>query len=133
MLKLFGNEHELALVMGHEIGHQLADHVNQSQRNLLRNALNATEQTNGSQKKAFAKTQKKDREFELIADRIGAILMLRAGYDINQAIGLVDRMRSNKKRITTHPPHPVRKKAILQTGRAFHAARNKGRRLALPL
>jgi tetratricopeptide (TPR) repeat protein len=64
-----GNEHALALILGHELGHHLLGHVGRP-----------------PQTKPAAKDAMDGHRREADADLFGARLMLRAGYSVRQAV-----------------------------------------------
>ena len=110
------NDEKVALVLGHEIGHQPANHVAASQRNQAAGALlraillgaNAAADIGGAIGRiSFSK----ERERE--ADYLAALILYRSGVDVDKARGfLVTMARASGRRETgmldTHPAGPER-------------------------
>jgi predicted Zn-dependent protease len=129
------DETGLAVVMGHEIAHALADHGNERMsQGLLVNmggmALSTAlskqpQQTQALFMKVFGVTTNVgvllpySRLHESEADRIGLLIMARAGYDPRQAIPFWERMGKDEKErppelLSTHPA-PASRVANIQT------------------
>ncbi len=130
------NDEEVALVLGHEIGHQAANHIANSQRNVQVGAVigalllgaaaaylgagspysgrivrDATEL--GGNVGAVVGRISFSREQEREADYIAAVILHRAGYDLDRARGFLltlarasTRMQSGM--FDTHPAGPER-------------------------
>ena len=129
------NEEEVAMVIAHEIGHQSANHMVQTQRNrmagaiagaILLGAVGAIA-TQGSRDSAYvtriaAETGAQaggaigeisfSKEQEREADYLAAVILYRAGMDLDKARGfLVTMARGDKKEtgmLDTHPAGPER-------------------------
>lgn len=118
MLGVAVNQHQLAAVIAHEVGHVLADHSNErTSQATLRNIGVAVAQIAGVPGSTlevldygtqiglflpFNRTQESE------ADRIGVILMAEAGFDPRQAVFLWQNMRDTQgprppEFLSTHP------------------------------
>jgi predicted Zn-dependent protease len=127
LLKLSGNEAELASAIAHEIGHAAARHATrQASRNQLVGAgtiplvlfggpagIAARQAVNAALPMAFMKFS---REFETEADQLGLQYLWKSGYDPNASIDLFEALESTEKRqpgsvsklFRTHPLTPDR-------------------------
>lgn len=83
------NDDEIALILGHELGHYILDHVNQPVPD-----LKYTSETHRSKK------------YELNSDKIGAFLMTQAGYDVCKGRELWKRMKDTFGDIVEKDSHP---------------------------
>ena len=121
-----GNQHQLAAVIGHEVGHVLARHSNEraSQQLAVQQGMGILKQTTLGQNPAtlgllglgaqygvlmpFSRTQESE------ADLIGEDLMAKAGFDPEQSIALWQKMeRASQGQqpaefMSTHPAHATR-------------------------
>ena len=131
------NEAQLAAVIGHEIAHYLQRHSVERLRDIKDKA--ALGQVLGlfglagavGQIAVLASTFAYGREHEHEADRIGAALMNRAGYDVAEAAkvwnNLLDEVRARDGKepdqtsplFATHPAPPERRDALDQLARAL--------------
>lgn len=117
LLPVAENEHQLATVMAHEIGHALAHHASEriGRQQMYQHAVDAVNGAMGvmdpERRKvligllgagAQARTLAYDRQQESEADHIGLFLMTFAGYDPNQAVQFWDRMQQ----LAAKRPHP---------------------------
>lgn len=120
LIPIAQNEAALAAVMGHEMGHALARHgterLTQSQAlGVVTEVVNTTV-TGASDYTALGGALIEyglflpwGRRQELEADRLGLVLMARAGYDPREAVGLWERMSalsggsSMPSWLSTHP------------------------------
>ena len=134
MLRTVKNDHEIAFIMGHEAGHQIAQHINQKVENstagallggLLMVAIGADPQTGVDLGGAIG-GQAYSKKFELQADRIGTHLASRAGY--NPLIGAESfrRTQGSNSLLSTHPPSYDRIQTVEQTNATILAARARG-------
>jgi Zn-dependent protease with chaperone function len=134
MLRTVKNDHEIAFIMGHEAGHQIAQHINQRVDNstagallggLLMVAIGADPQAGVDLGGAIG-GQAYSKKFELQADRIGTHLASRAGY--NPLIGAESfrRTQGSNSLLSTHPPSYDRIQTVEQTNAAILAARARG-------
>src|SRR3989454_8190527 len=127
--KLKATDDEVAQVMGHEIGHALANHTQERMSiaystsigtQLAAIALGARDQTAALMQQAavLAIQLPNSRESEAEADQIGIELAARAGYDPAAAVSLWDKMGklgggTPPEFLSTHPS-PEHRKATLQ-------------------
>jgi len=118
LLNVTDNQHQLAAVMAHEVGHVLANHSNErASQSTLRNVglvtaqvLGASDTTlqildTGTQLGLFLPF---NRTQETEADGIGVLLMARAGFDPRESITLWQNMSANggsrpPELLSTHP------------------------------
>lgn len=139
MLQFLRDDDEMAMVLGHEMAHQIADHIERGQREVIRSALNSaaeakkagTDPNEAAVKAAQSALISFSRKFELEADRAGTVLMMRAGYTPDKAINLLDRLPAGDPRFRRHPPHPKRKEAVRAIAKQFRSAEQQGKMLAL--
>lgn len=130
LLQVAKNQNQLAAVIGHEVGHVLADHVNErfSQQFAVQGGLavvdamvlgNASTTTRQGVMQALGLGAQVglllpySRIHESEADVIGLDLMARAGFDPRQSLALWDNMaRSDGAQppefLSTHPSHGTR-------------------------
>jgi predicted Zn-dependent protease len=130
ILRYTQNETGLAVVLGHEVGHAIAGHGNERMSHALVAEL-------GGMALAVALSQRPQESRDLFmaafgagasigfllpfsrveeseADRIGLVLMARAGYDPRQAVPFWERMRSQEghsrtpELLSTHPAPETR-------------------------
>lgn len=134
MLRTVKNDHEIAFIMGHEAGHQIAQHINQKVGNanagaliggLLMVAIGADPQA-GVDLGGMIGGQAYSKKFELQADRIGAHLAARAGYDPLTGAESFRRTQGSNSLLSTHPPSYDRMQAVEQTTATINAARARG-------
>ena len=130
------NEEEVAMVIAHEIGHQAANHMAQTQRNRMAGAVigaillgaAGAIATNGSRDSAYVTRIAAEaggyaggaiggisfsKEQEREADYLSAVILYRAGIDLDKARGfLVTMARASGRKETgmldTHPAGPER-------------------------
>jgi len=134
ILPIAGDETGLAVVMGHEIAHAVAEHGNERMSQglvaqmggmALSTALSEQpEQTQQLWMTAFGAGAQYGvllpygRTQEAEADRLGLIFMAMAGYDPNQAVGFWQRMAQEKggkappEFLSTHPSDETRIRKI---------------------
>jgi Zn-dependent protease with chaperone function len=128
------NEAQLAAVLGHEIGHYLQRHTLERLRDIKSRA--AFGQFLGlfglvgavGQVGLLAGMLSYGREHESEADRIGAFLMRRAGYDAAEAARVWENLQleikarpdgeRNSPLFATHPPAEERQKALAELAAA---------------
>lgn len=145
----------LAAVLGHEIGHVMAHHgaERMSQGIVVQGAMMGADIATQSEKNRnlilgalgvgaqFGIMLPFSRKQENEADRIGMILMARAGYDPEEAIKVWERMDQDPQRVpeflSTHPSAKSRiknlKKFLPEAKREFLAAKTKMPSQLLPI
>lgn len=139
MLQFLRDDDEMAMVVAHEMSHQIANHIKRGERELLRAAIASAAAAKKAGRNPKTATQKAaettfialSRKFELEADRAGTIFMMRAGYNPDKAINLLDRQPANNIRFRRHPLHPERKKAVRSIAKKFRSDQRNGKTLAL--
>jgi predicted Zn-dependent protease len=139
MLKFLRDDDEMAMVVGHEMAHQIGNHIERGQRQVIRSAINgaATAKKAGKDVEQAAVTAANtalvsfSRKYELEADRAGTVLMMRAGYTPDKAINLLDRLPSKDNKYRRHPLQAVRKEAVRAVAKNFRQAEKNGQALAL--
>src|SRR3989475_10953716 len=130
--KLKATDDEVAQVMGHEIGHALANHTQERMSiaystsigtQLAAIALGARDQTAVLMQQAavLAIPLPNSRESEAEADQIGIELAARAGYDPAAAVSLWDKMGklgggTPPEFLSTHPSPEHRKETLQALG-----------------
>jgi len=129
--KLKATDDEVAQVMGHEIGHALANHTQERMSiaystsigtQLAAIALGARDQTAALMQQAavVAIQLPNSRESESEADQIGIELAARAGYDPAAAVSLWDKMGklggTPPEFLSTHPSPEHRKETLQALG-----------------
>lgn len=123
LLNVATDQHQLAAVMAHEVGHVLANHSNErASQSTLRNVGLVTAQVLGVSNTTlealdlgtqlglflpFNRTQESE------ADAIGVLLMARAGFDSHQSITLWENMTASggprqPELLSTHPSPTTR-------------------------
>ncbi|MCP5420780.1 MAG: M48 family metallopeptidase [Gammaproteobacteria bacterium] len=149
LLKVAVNQHQLAAVIGHEVGHVVANHANErvSQEFAVQGGLGilgATAGANmgpGTQQALGLGAQVGillpfSRVQESEADIIGLDLMARAGFDPRQSLALwqnMDRAGGSQppQFLSTHPSHGTRVSNLQnymgQAMQVYEAARRRGR------
>lgn len=121
------NPDEIALVLGHEAGHHIADHIPRLQREAYAGAvmgglvatLSGLDRASARelvQASAIMRSRRYSQEFEIEADRIGTLIAYRAGFDPWRGAGLLRRSPDPDNRyLATHPPNAERLRAIERT------------------
>lgn len=136
MMDFARSDDELAIVVGHEISHNLMEHISKQQGNqllgtvvdLLFAGFGVNTQGAFGNMAAMAYSQ----DFESEADYVGLYLTARAGFDISRAPNFWRRMgvkhpgsiRSNHA--ATHPATPYRFVALEQTVKEISDKKAKG-------
>ena len=126
---------EIALIFGHEAAHHIADHIPRMQQQAMTGALlgglvavvsgvdDATAQRliNTS---ATIGARRYARPFELEADRIGAVIAARGGYDPLRGAQIFRRIPDpGNQFLGTHPPNTERLREIERAVDAMAAGR----------
>jgi beta-barrel assembly-enhancing protease len=127
------DDRQLAFLIGHELAHNILEHVQKMQGNAAAGAIVgavldiglavAGINTGGAGARAGAEAGAKvySKEFESEADYLGLYLLARAGFDITAAQDLFRRMGAEKPSAqlklysSTHPSTPERSVAMQQT------------------
>ncbi len=134
MLRSIKNDHEIAFIMGHEAGHQIAKHIAQKVENqatgallggFLMATLGADPQT-GFDLGGMIGGRAYSKKFELQADRIGAHISSRAGYNPKIGAASFNRTQGSNSLLSTHPPSADRIQTVAQTTTTIDAARARG-------
>ena len=133
LIELVDNEHQLAAVMGHEVGHVLARHSNErmSQKTAVNQGVAlvsaVSNPTSAVGKLAvsalgigaqYGIVLPFSRTHESEADVIGLVLMAKAGFDPRQSVNLWQKMGQASKGkqtaefMSTHPSHETRIKKL---------------------
>lgn len=120
LLETLQNADELALILGHEAGHHIAGHFQARSETALAEALAswiAAEEAGlqGSDLSAAAQSgaqiggRRFSKQFELEADRLGAVIARNAGYDPVKAVAYLERAYDpGNQHMGTHPPNGQR-------------------------
>ncbi|WP_034475490.1 M48 family metallopeptidase [Aestuariibacter salexigens] len=147
LLKVATNQHQLAAVIGHEVGHVIAEHGNErmSQGTLIQIGTEATRQIINANEVAYSQPIMAaiglglqvgvqlpfSRTHESEADLIGLDLMASSGFDPQQAVSLWQNMekasggRQQPEFLSTHPAPQTRIKdlqANMQPAMALYKA-----------
>lgn len=129
------DDHELALIFGHEAAHHIADHLTRAQVSAQRGAimggllgvvLGADQGTVQGLVEIGAGlgARRYSQPFELEADRLGTMIAWRAGYDPAQGAALFRRLPDpGNTFLGTHPPNADRLRVINQTMADLQAGR----------
>lgn len=113
MMKFAQTDEELALVVGHELGHNLRDHIGSKRTNavigaVLDGILGALLRTNTGGMMSNAAANAYSTDFEAEADYVGLYLAARAGYQIDDAPKFWRRMAvENPNAISHASTHPA--------------------------
>ena len=121
------NADEIAMVLGHEAGHHIADHLPRLQREAEVGAAigGAAAMLSGLDREstrefvnaaALVRQRRYAQVFELEADQIGTLIAHRAGFDPRRGAGLLRRTPDPGNRfLATHPPSAERLRVIERT------------------
>lgn len=122
------NADEIAFILGHEAAHHIADHLSRSRTQAITGALvlgtlatlgNASEQTVSDMMDLGASLGGRaySQTYELQADRIGAYITARAGYDPARGAQVFARpvMAGGGGLLSTHPASAQRQTAVAAT------------------
>ncbi|MBR9864191.1 MAG: M48 family metalloprotease [Rhodobacteraceae bacterium] len=139
MVKFLKTDDEFALVMAHEMSHQIARHIDRGREEVLRGAMNSAKNAkaegrdvnlaarSGAQQALASYT----KQFEFEADRNGTILMMEAGYTPDDAITLLNRLPKSSERTNRHPADPERIERVRRLAQQIRASRSTGRKVPL--
>jgi predicted Zn-dependent protease len=136
MIRSTQNDNEIAFILGHEAGHQIARHLIKKQQNqgvgvflgaVGAAVLGANIQA-GADLGGLIGGRSFSKHHELQADRIGTHIASRAGY--NPVIGArsFNRTKGSNAFLSTHPPSQDRINTVDQTAAQIRAAKAKGQR-----
>jgi Zn-dependent protease with chaperone function len=136
MIRSIQNDHEIAFILGHEAGHQMAKHLVKTRQNhaagtilgvLIAGATGINPQQ-GAELGGLVGARGFSKGFELEADRIGTHIARRAGY--NPIIGArsFNRTKGSNAFLSTHPPSQDRINTVHHTNAQINAAKAKGQR-----
>lgn len=126
LIEMTRNPDELAFVMGHEAAHHIENHIARQREAASAGALifaglasltggDATAVRAAQDIGAAVGARSYSKEFELEADRLGAIIAQRAGFDAINGTALFSRIPDPGNRFFgTHPPHAQRIAAVRQ-------------------
>lgn len=143
MMDFVRSDEELAVVLGHELAHNLRGHLDAKRQNELGGRIAgavldglvaaATRTMPGNTGQSFGgamAAQAYSVDFESEADYVGLYVMARAGYDIAKAPDFWRRMgAANPQSVThatTHPSTPERFVALKASVEEIQAKRSKG-------
>lgn len=120
---------ELAFVMGHEAAHHIAGHLQRQAQDAAAGAeiYEALASVNGDSAAKVAKARKAgafvgarsySQDFELEADRLGAVIAYYAGFDPVVGAQFFNRIPDpGDQFLGTHPPNAARIRAVRETAR----------------
>ncbi|MEM6618991.1 MAG: M48 family metalloprotease [Pseudomonadota bacterium] len=139
LLRTVRNDDELAFIFGHEAGHQIARHLEQTRQNQISGAilvgiLVATaggDASLGADIGAEIGGRSYSKAFELEADTIGVHVADRAGYNVRVGVRTFDKQTGSSALLATHPPSSERRARVERTIRQIEAAKRSGRRAAI--
>lgn len=135
MIKSIRNDDEIAFILGHEAGHQIATHLIQTRQNatiggilggILVAAAGGDAQA-GVNLGTDLGVRTYSKSFELEADVIGTHIAARAGYDPASGAKVFERTGGGGGFLSTHPPSPERIETVNRTWAEIKAARAEGR------
>lgn len=135
MLRSIKNDNELAFIMGHEAGHQIARHLIKKRDNanagavlgaILVGVAGGDPQAGANLGGAIGATSY-SKTFELQADRIGAHIAARAGYDALTGAKSFSRTGGSNALLSTHPPGADRFQTVAQTVATINQFRAQGK------
>lgn len=134
MLRTIKNDHEIAFILGHEFGHQIAQHISKMQRNataggllgaILIGAAGGDPQIGVDLGMTIgARAYSKDHELQ--ADRLGAYIAEAAGYDATIGAQSFQRFSGSGAFLATHPLSNERISTVANTVSEIDAAKAKG-------
>lgn len=121
MLQTVKNDHEIGFILGHEAGHQIARHLLQRRDNIQAGAVLGAllggvlvgDPNVGADLGGFAGARAYSKEFETEADRLGAHIAYRAGYDPLIGARSFERTGGSNSFLSTHPPGPRRYQTVV--------------------
>lgn len=134
MLQSIQNNHEIAFILGHEAGHQIARHLVQKRTNAMIGAvvlggllgLAGADPQAGLDLGGAIGGRAYSKTFELQADRIGTHITERAGYNPTIGARSFARTSGSSSLLSTHPPSRQRYDTVVQTAAEIRLARSQG-------
>lgn len=143
MLATVKNDHEIAFILGHEAGHQIRNHLVQSNVNANLGAvlLGSISALTGASSGQVAEAQRLggslgaraySKEHELEADQIGTYVAYLAGYDPLIGAQSFARFSGGNSVLSTHPPSGRRLATVQNTMARINALRASGQAVTLP-
>lgn len=142
MMKFLEDDDEVAIIMAHELAHNMMEHVEAAKKNVIAGALVGAMidgaigyngvNTGGIWQDTGAKAGilSYSVEFEEEADYVGMYIAARAGYDIRKAPGVWRRMTLENPeslfREVTHPANPKRAALLQKTAYEIEYKRKHG-------
>jgi hypothetical protein len=133
MMDFVTTDSELALVIGHEIAHNILQHSESIRLDtLLDDVLSAY--ADPRQRHDMAKRSSFSKEFEAEADYVGVYIAARAGFDISSAGAFWSRVGQRRfhpptDRARLYPTSPERFAALQETIREIERKRERGESL----
>lgn len=137
LMKFVESDDELALVVGHEMGHNVMGHIDKKSGNMLMGAIldGLIAGVTGVHTTTFqnAAGMAYSQEYEHEADYVGIYFMERAGYDGSNAPAMWRRMGADNPyaitHATTHPTSATRYVFLGECSKEIAAKRRDGREL----
>jgi len=127
MIASFRNEDEIALVLGHEAAHHLKGHIPKTRDSLIEGAVvggllaaagggNAAVVKKAQERGGHRSSRVYSKQYELEADELGTIIMIRAGYNALRGVAIMKRISDPGNRyLGSHPPNAERIAIIRRT------------------
>ncbi len=140
LMRFVNSDEELALVIGHELAHNVLNHLGKKIKNqfvgtMIDTLLYFTAKINTRGVLGRVSNFIYSKEFEKEADYLGTYIVARAGYDVSQATNIWRRIAAeypkniNRFFLSTHPSTPERFLYIEKTAEEI----KKKKELGLPL
>ena len=135
MLLTMRNDDEIAFVLGHEAGHQIAEHIAQMREHeaagaLLGSFIIADDEGEKGRGKRIGSALGRlafSKEFELEADIIAAHITDRAGFNARRGSRELKRMGGSSAWYSTHPPSYRRLEKVQHVLGKIRAAKARGK------
>ncbi len=134
MIRSTKNDNEIAFILGHEAGHQIAGHLSKTRQNqtagailggILAAAIGADVQT-GLDLGGTVGARSYSKGFELQADRIGTYIADRANYNPVVGAKAFNRTTGSNALLATHPPSQDRINTVNRTYAHIRATKAQG-------
>jgi len=134
LLRTIQNDDEIAFILGHEAGHQIASHLVKTRGNTMAGAIlggilvtiAGGDVNLGMDIGATFGQRAYSQDFELQADTIGTHIAYRAGYNPERGAQYFNRIDSASGILSTHPPSQRRINTVNATAARIRAARSQG-------